>query len=158
MSIAIDEAISTFTLPIYPQGSLTHMNLLGKWTVLFFYPKDNTPGCTQESIAFEEQLPQFTALNAQVIGVSRDSVKSHANFAQKHHLTFSLVADTEEVLCRHFDVMKEKSLYGKQYMGIERSTFIIDPNGILRAQWRKVSVLDHVPDVLAQLIQLQQHH
>ena len=155
MTIALNQAISTFTLPTHPQGTLSHMNLLGKWTVLYFYPKDNTPGCTQESVEFQANLDAFDALGAQVIGVSRDTVKSHVTFAEKFSLTFPLIADTDEVLCKHFDVMKEKSLYGKTYMGIERSTFVIDPEGILRAEWRKVSVKGHVEVVLEYLNHLK---
>lgn len=151
MSIELNQPIAPFTLAAYPDTELSNTQLQGKWLVLYFYPKDNTPGCTQESIEFQAQLPAFEALNAQVVGVSRDSVKSHANFASKFELTFPLISDSEEILCKQFDVLKEKMNYGRAYIGIERSTFLIDPQGILRAQWRKVNIKGHVEDVLNQL-------
>lgn len=151
MTITLAQAIPDFTLPAHPSGSLSRQDLLGHWTVLYFYPKDNTPGCTQESVEFQQQLGEFAALDAQVIGVSRDSLNSHARFAAKFELTFPLISDEQDILCHLFDTLKEKSLYGKKYMGIERSTFLIDPQGVLQAEWRKVSVKGHVETVLAKL-------
>lgn len=151
MTIALAHPVPDFTLPIHPEGSLSRQDLLGKWTVLYFYPKDNTPGCTQESVEFQQRLSDFAALGAQVVGASRDSLVSHARFAAKFELTFPLISDEQDTLCHLFDTLKEKSLYGKKYMGIERSTFLIDPQGVLQAEWRKVSVKGHVETVLAKL-------
>jgi len=127
-------------------SSLTQLR--GKWTVLFFYPRDNTPGCSAEASEFRDLQGDFDALNAQIIGVSRDTERSHARFSEKFALTFPLVADTEEELCLHFDVMKEKMMYGKMARGIERSTFIIDPDGVLRHEWRKLKAKGHAAEVL----------
>ncbi len=118
------------------------------YIVLYFYPKDDTSGCTQEGIDFRDHYAEFKKLNAVIIGVSKDSVKSHQKFCDKYAFPFLLLADTEKKLCEAFDVMKEKSLYGKKYRGIERSTFLIDPKGKVCHEWRKVSVKDHVVDVL----------
>lgn len=119
-----------------------------RWLVLFFYPRDNTPGCTTEATAFRDLLPEFEKLNARIVGVSRDSERSHERFVEKFELNFPLVADTKESLCLHFDVMKEKLLYGKQVRGIERSTFLIDPDGVLRYEWRKLRAKGHAEQVL----------
>jgi peroxiredoxin Q/BCP len=149
--IMIQQPIPAFSVPLYPEGQLTEQSLLGQWTVIYFYPKDNTPGCTQESVEFQQLLDQFSSLGCRVIGVSRDGLKSHQNFAQKHGLSFPLVSDRDEVLCRLFDVLKEKMNYGRKYIGIERSTFLINPKGELVAEWRKVSVKEHVQSVIAVL-------
>ena len=124
----------------------------GQWVVLYFYPKDNTPGCTTEAQGFRDLHAQFLAHHAQVIGVSRDSVKSHAKFACEQTLPFPLIADSDETWCRAFDVIREKVLYGKTHMGVVRSTFLIDPDGKLRHAWRGVKAAGHaqaVFDVLA---------
>ncbi|MFA5684522.1 MAG: peroxiredoxin [Lysobacteraceae bacterium] len=123
----------------------------GRWLVLYFYPKDNTPGCTTEGLDFNALLAQFRERDAEVVGVSRDSLKSHGNFRDKHALAFDLIADGDETLCRAFGVIKEKSLYGRKYMGVERSTFLIDPTGVIRAVWRPVKVKGHAEAVLAAL-------
>ena len=120
----------------------------GQYLVVYFYPKDNTPGCTQEGLAFRDAFAQFSALNTAIVGVSRDSVRSHDNFKCKHQFPFDLLSDTDESLCRLFDVIKFKNLYGKQVQGIERSTFVIDPQGLLIKEWRKVSVKSHIHEVL----------
>ncbi|MGZ4959697.1 MAG: peroxiredoxin [Methylomonas sp.] len=120
----------------------------GKKVVLYFYPKDNTPGCTQEGIAFRDSFEQFESLNAVILGVSRDSVKVHEGFKCKQSFPFDLLSDPEEALCELFDVIKMKNMYGKQVRGIERSTFLIDENGVLIKEWRKVQVKTHVADVL----------
>lgn len=120
----------------------------GQWVVLYFYPKDNTPGCTSEAQDFRDLHAQFLAHRAQIIGVSRDSVKSHANFAQKRALPFPLIADVDETWCRAFDVIHEKILYGKRHMGVVRSTFLIAPGGKLHSKWRGVKVPGHAQAVL----------
>ncbi len=127
----------------------------GKWVVLYFYPKDATPGCTQQGQDFRDWYSEFVALNAVVLGVSRDSLKSHENFKTKQQFPFELVSDVDENLCQQFDVIKMKSMYGKQVRGIERSTFIIDPDGKVQHIWRKVRVDGHVVDVLGKLKELQ---
>ncbi len=119
----------------------------GQWLVVYFYPKDATPGCTTEGCDFRDTYPAFSKLNATVLGVSRDSLSSHERFKMKHNFPFDLISDHNEILCHLFDVIKLKSMYGKQVRGIERSTFIIDPSGILRHEWRKVNVKGHVAEV-----------
>ncbi|MDB2461227.1 peroxiredoxin [Gammaproteobacteria bacterium] len=120
----------------------------GNYVVIFFYPKDNTPGCTQEGLDFSNNLVKFNKLNTKIYGVSRDSIKSHDNFKNKYKYKFDLISDPDEYLCNLFDVIKEKSMFGKKYMGIERSTFIIDPKGTLIKEWRKVKVNGHSDEVL----------
>jgi len=119
-----------------------------KYTVLYFYPKDNTPGCTMESIAFRDHHDEFTALGAAVYGLSRDSMRSHENFKSKLGLPFELISDPDEAVCTQFDVMKMKNMYGKKVRGVERSTFVIDANGQVVKEWRGVKVNDHVTEVL----------
>jgi peroxiredoxin Q/BCP len=118
------------------------------YTVLYFYPKDNTPGCTTESLAFRDAHDAFKAANTVILGVSRDSLRSHEGFKSKLGLTFDLISDPEEALCLQFGVMKNKTMYGKQVRGIERSTFIIDADGKIVKEWRGVKVPDHVDEVL----------
>ena len=120
----------------------------GQWVVLYFYPKDSTPGCTNEAKDFRDLYAQFHRRHAEVIGVSRDSVKSHANFALKQELPFPLVSDPDEAWCQAFDVIHEKVLYGKRHMGVVRSTFLIDPEGRLAQEWRGVKVPGHAQAVL----------
>lgn len=122
--------------------------LRGKNVVLYFYPKDSTPGCTTEGQDFRDLYARFKRANTVVFGVSRDSLASHEKFKAKQSFPFELISDPDEKLCRKFDVIKEKSLYGKKFMGIERSTFLIDENGKLRAEWRKVKVKAHAEEVL----------
>lgn len=124
---------------------------LGKTVILYFYPKDNTPGCTTEACDFRDNSANFKDKNAIIIGVSRDSIKTHSNFINKFQLPFLLLSDKDEELCKLYDVIKEKKLYGKTYMGIERSTFIINPEGILTHEFRKVKVKDHVNEILSLL-------
>ncbi|OOG61499.1 peroxiredoxin [Rhodanobacter sp. B04] len=123
-------------------------SLKGQWVVVYFYPKDSTPGCTNEAKDFRDLYPKFRQRHAQVIGVSRDSVKSHANFVAKQELPFPLVSDPDETWCRAFDVIHEKVLYGKRHLGIVRSTFLIDPLGKLAREWRGVKVPGHAQAVL----------
>ena len=123
-------------------------SLKGQWVVVYFYPKDSTSGCTSEAKDFRDLYPKFRQRHAQVIGVSRDSVKSHSNFVAKQELPFPLVSDPDEVWCQAFDVIHEKVLYGKRYLGIVRSTFLIDPAGKLAREWRGVKVPGHAQAVL----------
>lgn len=120
----------------------------GKTVILYFYPKDSTPGCTTEAQQFRDLHPSFTELNSVVAGVSRDSLRSHENFKSKQELPFTLISDAEETLCNYFNVIKDKKLYGKSVRGIERSTFVIDANGVLRGEWRGVKVPGHAQEVL----------
>ena len=120
----------------------------GKWLVLYFYPKDSTPGCTTEGLDFNALLTKFRRAGADVLGVSRDSVKSHANFCEKQGFRFDLVSDADEALCQAFDVIKEKNMYGRKVLGIERSTFLIGPDGVIAQSWRPVKVPGHAQAVL----------
>lgn len=120
----------------------------GQPVVIYFYPRDNTPGCTKEGEAFRDHYEAFTNLGCRILGVSRDSLKSHERFADKHDFPFPLIADPDETLCRQFDVIKEKNMYGRKVMGIERSTFLFDTDGKLAREWRKVRVPGHVEEVL----------
>jgi peroxiredoxin Q/BCP len=129
-------------------SSLKLASLKGQWVVVYFYPKDSTPGCTNEAKDFRDLYPAFRQRNAQVVGVSRDSPKSHANFAAKQELPFPLVSDPDETWCQAFDVIHEKVLYGKRHMGIVRSTFLVDPDGKLAQEWRGVKVPGHAQTVL----------
>jgi peroxiredoxin Q/BCP len=124
---------------------------LGHWLVLYFYPKDATPGCTTEGNDFNRLLPKFAKLDATVLGVSRDSVKSHQNFCDRQGFRFDLVSDADETLCNAFDVIKPKKLYGREYIGLERSTFLIGPDGRIRQAWRGVRVPGHAQAVLEAL-------
>ncbi|KMM77487.1 thiol peroxidase [Xanthomonas sp. NCPPB 1128] len=141
---------STLALPLALSGgaSATLGDYAGRWLVLYFYPKDSTPGCTTEGIEFNALLPQFEQAGATVLGVSRDSVKSHDNFCAKQGFRFPLISDADEALCRAFDVIKEKNMYGRQVLGIERSTFLLSPTGQLVRSWRKVKVPGHAQAVL----------
>lgn len=116
--------------------------------VVYFYPKDNTPGCTTEGQDFNRLLPEFQAAGYTVVGISRDSVKSHQNFCAKQQFQFLLLSDTDESVCRQFDVMKLKKLYGKEHMGVERSTFVLNEHGEIVREWRKVKVNNHAQEVL----------
>ena len=127
----------------------------GRWLVVYFYPKDNTPGCTLEGIDFNANLAAFRAAGAEVLGVSRDSVKSHAGFCAKHGFAFDLASDPDDALGTAFDVIHEKSLYGRRFIGVVRSTFLLDPQGAVRAEWRGVKVNGHASAVLAELQRLQ---
>jgi len=141
---------SALALPLaLSGGSTTRLSdYAGQWLVLYFYPKDSTPGCTTEGNDFNALLPKFRKLGAQVLGVSRDSLKSHQNFCARQGFKFELVSDTEEALCKAFDVIKPKKLYGREYVGIERSTFLIGPDGRLVQAWAPVKVPGHAQAVL----------
>ncbi|KTD11605.1 bacterioferritin comigratory protein [Legionella gratiana] len=144
----IGESVPNFTFTATNGLSGQLSDYQGQYVVLYFYPKDATPGCTTEGQNFRDAYPRFQALNAQIFGISRDSLKSHENFKVKQSLPFELISDQDEQLCQLFDVIKMKSMYGKQVRGIERSTFIIDPQGKLIKEWRKVKVNGHVDEVL----------
>ncbi|MGV3740650.1 MAG: peroxiredoxin [Gammaproteobacteria bacterium] len=136
------------------QQSINFAHYKGHWLILYFYPKDATPGCTREGQDFRDAYADFTALKAEIIGISRDTVACHDRFKQKQGFPFPLLSDTDEKLCQHFDVIKDKILYGKQHRGIERSTFLIDPNGVIRHEWRKVKVEGHVKEVYEKLVSM----
>ena len=131
-------------------------DLAGKWIVLYFYPKDNTPGCTLEAITFTKQMAEFTDKNAVIMGVSPDSGKSHCNFRDKHDLKIRLLSDPEHTMLEAFGVWVLKKMYGREYHGVERSTFLIDPEGNIAFAWRKVKVPGHVDAVKKKLIELQE--
>lgn len=148
MSVEIDQPLPAFQAQA-TSGQLINLEALqGKQVVLYFYPKDNTPGCTTEGQSFRDLHEAFAAANTLVFGVSRDSLRTHENFKAKQGFPFELISDKDEQLCQLFDVIKLKKLYGKEYMGVDRSTFLIDSAGILRQQWRGVKVPGHVEAVL----------
>ena len=144
----IDQPVADFTLPATGGKDISLSALRGSPVVLYFYPKDSTPGCTTEAQQFRDLHADFLALGATVLGVSRDSVKSHENFRTKQALPFDLLSDSEELLCSRFAVIKLKKLYGKEVRGIERSTFVIDGDGRLRREWRGIKVPGHAQEVL----------
>jgi peroxiredoxin Q/BCP len=144
----IGKKVPAFNLPATGDKNIKLSDLKGKKIVLYFYPKDSTPGCTLEGQDFRDNIRKFRARQTVIIGVSRDSIKSHENFRKKQCFPFDLISDSEEKLCAIFDVIKEKNMYGKKVLGIERSTFLIDEQGILRSEWRKVKVDGHVEEVL----------
>jgi peroxiredoxin Q/BCP len=143
-----------FSLPATGEQNIALKDLKGKNLVLYFYPKDSTPGCTTEGQDFRDLYKEFQKLNTEILGVSRDTIRRHENFKAKQDFPFELLSDEEEILCKKYDVIKEKKLYGKVHMGIERSTFIIDAKGVLRKEWRKVKVKGHVDEVLEAIKEL----
>lgn len=149
MTIELDQPVPAFTAQATSGVTVNSEQLIGQHYVLYFYPKDNTPGCTTEGQDFRASHEDFAAANTRVFGVSRDSLRTHENFRSKQGFPFELISDADESLCQLFDVIKLKQMYGKEYEGIERSTFLIDAQGVLRAEWRKVKVKDHVSEVLA---------
>jgi len=148
-TVQLDKNIPEFTCTTTAEEALTLSSLKGKNIVIYFYPKDNTPGCTQEGQEFRDSYGEFQTANTEIFGVSRDSVRVHNGFKAKHDFPFALISDPDEALCKLFDVIKLKKLYGKEHMGIERSTFLINTDGVLTKEWRKVKVKNHVADVLA---------
>lgn len=149
MSVTLDQPVADFTVPATSGKQITLSALKGQQVVIYFYPKDSTPGCTTEGQGFRDQYAAFKAANTEVFGVSRDSLKSHENFKCKQEFPFELLSDKDEALCTLFDVIKLKKLYGKEYMGVDRSTFLISTQGVLRKEWRGVKVPGHVDEVLA---------
>ena len=144
----INSPVTDFELPTTNGKTFQLSQYAGKTLVIYFYPKDNTPGCTSQGMQFRDHYADFKAHNCEVFGVSRDSLKSHESFKAKFSFPFELIADTEELACGIFGVMKMKNMYGKQVRGVERSTFIIDKNGVLVREWRGVKVDGHVSEVL----------
>jgi peroxiredoxin Q/BCP len=140
-----------FRLPADGGGAVALSGFRGRPVILYFYPKDDTPGCTQESCDFRDNLAALDRIGAQVIGLSRDSVKKHDKFKKKYNLNFPLAADEDGEVCNAYGAWVEKSLYGKKYMGIDRSTFLIDGDGIIRKIWRKVKVSGHVDEVMREI-------
>jgi peroxiredoxin Q/BCP len=144
----LDQPAPDFEIPATGGKTFRLSSAKGKNLVLYFYPKDNTPGCTTEGQQFRDLHPQFSKLRCEVYGVSRDSMKSHENFKSKMAFPFDLLSDADETVCKLFDVMKMKNMYGKKVRGIERSTFVIDARGFVRREWRGVKVPDHAREVL----------
>jgi peroxiredoxin Q/BCP len=148
MSLEVGDKAPSFNLPTDGGDNISLKDLKGETVVLYFYPKDDTPGCTKEACAFRDALSDFSKVKAKVIGVSKDPVKKHDKFKEKYDLTFPLASDEDGAVCEAYGAWVEKSMYGRKYMGIDRSTFLIDGKGIIRAIWRKVKVPGHVDEVL----------
>ena len=155
MAIDIGDTVPALPLVLSSGETRSLADYRGRWLVLYFYPKDSTPGCTTEGLDVNALLPQFDAAGATVLGVSRDSIRSHRNFCAKQGFRFDLVSDADGALCEAFDVIKPKKLYGREYVGIERSTFLVDPDGRVAHAWRPVKVAGHADAVLARLRELQ---
>jgi thioredoxin-dependent peroxiredoxin len=153
-AITINKPVPDFQVTSTGDKTVNLSDYRGQYVVLYFYPKDNTPGCIQEGQGFRDRITEFTALNAVILGVSRDSVRSHEGFKSKQEFPFDLLSDPDEKLCQLFDVIKMKNMYGKQVLGIERSTFLINPEGLLVKEWRKVKVKTHVDEVIEALHEL----
>lgn len=153
--ISIGKTVPDFEAPSTGNKSIRLSDFKGKNVILYFYPKDNTPGCTQEGRDFRDHNKQLATLNTVVLGVSRDSIKMHENFKTKQEFPFDLLSDQDEDLCNLFDVIKMKNMYGKQVRGIERSTFLIDKKGVLVGEWRKVKVKTHIEEVLQAVNELE---
>ncbi len=147
MSVSVGQPVPAFSAET-DEGPRSLADFAGKRLVLYFYPKDDTSGCTSEAHQFRDDYLRFTVNNCDILGVSKDSIASHTKFRAKHNLPFPLISDPEGSLCAVFDVWKEKNMYGKKHMGIERSTFLIDEKGILVREWRKVKVSGHIVDIL----------
>jgi peroxiredoxin Q/BCP len=150
----IGRVIPPLKLPATGDQVIDIKSLRGKHVVLYFYPRDSTPGCTTEGLDFAANYLKFKRRNTLLLGISRDSVASHEKFRAKYDFPFDLLSDSDEKACKIFDVIKEKNMYGRKVMGIERSTFLIDDKGKLRQEWRKVKVKEHVKEVLAALKEL----
>ena len=146
--VSIGKKVPSFSLPATGNQTIKLSDLKGKNVVIYFYPKDSTPGCTLEGQDFRDNKRKFSARNTLVFGVSKDSIASHEKFKEKQSFNFDLISDEDETLCKLFDVIKEKNMYGKKFMGVERSTFLIDEKGVLKNEWRKVKVKGHVEEVL----------
>ena len=152
--VTVGNVVPDFECPSTAKSTFKLADYRGRYGIVYFYPKDNTPGCTQEAQAFRDDYAQFTALDVWLVGVSRDSVRVHDGFKTKQGLPFELLSDGDEALCHLFDVIKMKAMYGKQVRGIERSTFLIGPDGVLLREWRKVKVKGHSQEGLQVLTSL----
>jgi thioredoxin-dependent peroxiredoxin len=150
MTLAIGDKLPDFKAAT-SEGAIRAKDLKGSIAILYFYPKDDTPGCTTEACDFRDNLPKFKRLNAKVYGVSKDSLQSHDRFARKYELPFTLISDESGEMCESFGTWVEKSMYGKKYMGIERATFLVDDKGVIRQIWRSVKVKNHVDEVLSEI-------
>ena len=148
MKITLGQPVADFSAPATGNTTVSLSQQQGTNLVLFFYPKDNTPGCTSEAQSFAQHHDAFQKVNTSIFGVSRDSLKSHENFREKLSLPFHLISDQDEQLCTLFDVIRPKKMAGREFLGIERSTFLIDKDGVLQHAWRKVKIKNHVEDVL----------
>ena len=148
MTVVVNKPLPEFEALATGNESLSNQSLIGQTVVLYFYPKDNTPGCTTEAMQFRDKYKDFVKAGATVYGVSRDNMKSHDDFKEKLELPFQLIADTEEKMCHMFGVVKNKIMYGKKVKGIERSTFLIGADGVLKQEWRGLKVPGHVEEVL----------
>ena len=146
--VSIGKKVAPFSLPATGDKTLSLKDFKGTNLVIYFYPKDNTPGCTLEGKDFRDRFDDFRDANTAILGVSRDSVRMHENFKARQDFPFDLLSDADETLCRQFDVIHEKNMYGRKVMGIVRSTFLIGGDGVLRREWRKVRVKGHVDEVL----------
>lgn len=152
--VTVGKAVPDFTVTATGNRTVTLKGLRGQHVVIYFYPKDSTPGCTTEGCEFGDLHPQFRKRKTVILGVSRDSLASHEKFKARYEFPFDLLTDGDEALCRLFDVIREKNMYGKKVLGVERSTFLIDAEGVLRREWRKVSAKGHAAEVLAALDEL----
>lgn len=152
--VSVGKRVPDFSLPATGDQTVTLSEYKGRNVVVYFYPKDSTPGCTLEGQDFRDRMAAFRRHNTAVLGISRDSLKSHENFKVRQQFPFDLLSDADETVCRQFDVIREKNMYGRKVMGIERSTFLIDAQGILRREWRKVKVKGHVDEVLEAIKEL----
>jgi peroxiredoxin Q/BCP len=152
--VIVNKKVPDFSLPATGEQTISLSDYQGRNIVVYFYPKDSTPGCTMEGQDFSDRINAFLRNNTAVLGISRDSMKSHENFKAKQKLPFELLSDANETVCRLFDVIREKNMYGRKVLGIERSTFLIDDLGVLRREWRKVKVKGHVDAVLEAIKEL----
>ena len=155
MSIKLGDKVPAFNLPATSNKNITEQDFLNQYTVVYFYPKDSTPGCTTEGLDFTELQPEFEKQNTQIFGVSMDSMRRHENFKSKQQFSFELISDENHALCEIFGTYQLKKNFGKEYMGIVRSTFIIDPQGTLVKEWTKVKVKGHAQEVLSAVTELQ---
>jgi len=153
-SVALNQPIPDFEVPATGDQTIRPADLRGRNIVIYFYPKDNTPGCTTEGQDFRDRITDFEDQDTVILGVSRDGLRAHENFRSKYQFPFHLISDKDETLCKLFDVIKLKKLYGKEHMGIQRSTFLFDKDGVLRNEWRDVKVPGHVDEVLETVRQL----
>lgn len=149
--VALNKPVPDFELPSTGDKNVKLSDLRGQNVLIYFYPKDSTPGCTLEGQQFRDHINEFEQLNTVIFGISRDSIKKHENFKKKQAFPFDLLSDADETVCNLFGVMQLKKLYGREYMGVDRSTFLIDADGVLRHEWRSVKVKGHIEDVLTTL-------